>query len=239
VTVDILPLARHTLAEDAARQLSALILDGKLGQGDRLPSLRALAAQFGVSVPTIREAVSFLVTAGALEAKVGAGIFVKPNGANPEHSAFLLGLPGAVDEVDEFFDAREVIESAIARYAAERRTEDDLNGLRALLAALERASEDAEAFMEADVAIHLAVAQMARNRPLLRVMLAMRSALRSNMRYNVEQSLRQLGTLALAIARKRTLVDAISLGDGDAAERAVALYIAGSRSRAKAATLGK
>ena len=56
----------------------ALILDGVLGEGDPLPSVRTVAAEFTVNPLTVLKAYQQLVAEGLVEAKRGRGMFVRP-----------------------------------------------------------------------------------------------------------------------------------------------------------------
>src|SRR3954464_15426737 len=64
------------LYQQIAAQLSALIASGEFAVGQRLPSERELAAQLGVSRPSLREALIALELEGLVEVRVGAGIWV-------------------------------------------------------------------------------------------------------------------------------------------------------------------
>ncbi len=64
------------LYEQVADQLSARIAAGTYIVGERLPSERDLAAAFGVSRPTVREAVIALELDGLVEVKTGSGVYV-------------------------------------------------------------------------------------------------------------------------------------------------------------------
>jgi DNA-binding GntR family transcriptional regulator len=57
--------------------LRTQLIDGRLRPGDRLPPLKELAQDFGVSVGTVREAVSSLTAIGVLGSLVGVGTFVR------------------------------------------------------------------------------------------------------------------------------------------------------------------
>ena len=64
------------LSQSVIRQIELLILRGILRPGERLPSERELSERFGVSRPSLREAVSELQSAGLLVAKANSGIYV-------------------------------------------------------------------------------------------------------------------------------------------------------------------
>src|ERR1700760_547605 len=63
--------------DDVYRQILAMITDGSLTEGDRLPSEAELADRFGVSRPTLREALMRLRDAGVILVRQGAGSFVQ------------------------------------------------------------------------------------------------------------------------------------------------------------------
>jgi DNA-binding FadR family transcriptional regulator len=122
--------------EQVADQLRDLITSGQLAPGQRLPSEAALAIQFGVSRATIREALRVLLTQNLIRTTKGAhgGSFV--NLPTVDHiSTFLssnISLLSRAEEVslDEFLEARELLEVPAARLAAERHTPEQLEGLR-------------------------------------------------------------------------------------------------------------
>jgi DNA-binding FadR family transcriptional regulator len=122
--------------EQVADQLRELIMSGGLVPGQRLPNEAALAAQFGVSRPTIREALRELSAMSLIRTTKGAtgGSFVTV--PTPDHiSEFLsanIGLLSQAEHVglDEFLEARKLLEVPAARLAARRRTDSDLERLR-------------------------------------------------------------------------------------------------------------
>ncbi len=118
--------------EQIARRLRELILGGRLPHGTRLPTEATLAAEFGVSRATIREAVRMLGAQGLVVATKGArgGTYVtRPSldfaGRLLQANVTLLA---DLDDItlDELLEARRLIEVPAARLAARRRTDDDL-----------------------------------------------------------------------------------------------------------------
>ncbi len=67
---------QRRLSDDIVDRLEGMILEGTLTSGQRLPAERALAEQFGVSRPSLREAIQKLVAKGLLVSRQGGGNFV-------------------------------------------------------------------------------------------------------------------------------------------------------------------
>lgn len=65
---------RPRVSDVIMQRLEAMILEGSLKPGQKLPPERELAEQFGVSRPSLREAVQKLVARGLLTSRQGAGI---------------------------------------------------------------------------------------------------------------------------------------------------------------------
>lgn len=125
--------------EQVADQLRDLILSGELPQAQRLPNEATLAAQFGVSRPTIREALRELSALSLIRTTKGAtgGSFVTAPTADHisdflSANIALLSLTESVS-VEDFLEARKALEVPAARLAAHRRTEEDLERLRAAI----------------------------------------------------------------------------------------------------------
>lgn len=221
--MDVVRPERHTLASHVASELSRMILDGKFVPGERLPAYKELAGSFGVSTATIREAIASLVRGGVVEARAGSGTYVRVQGAEPEVMAFWFGLPTTDEEVAELVEARCVIDAGLARLAAVRRSCADLERLRKSLGQLQRAVGDLDAFVEGEVEFHVAIAEAARNRPMLRSMQAMLALLRRSIRFSLQQG---DDRMQWTVETKKKLVDAIEAQRPDEASKIVDLLLA-------------
>jgi DNA-binding FadR family transcriptional regulator len=123
--------------EQVADQLRELIVSGTLAPGERLPIESALAREFGVSRATVREALRVLAAQGLVRTAKGpaGGSFVTL--PTVDHiSSFVEANVALLTEtrhvtLEELLEARELVEVPAARLAAERRTEEDLDKLRA------------------------------------------------------------------------------------------------------------
>ena len=69
-------IRQRRLSDDIVEQLEGMILEGTLKSGERLPAERALAEQFGVSRPSLREAIQKLSAKGLLVSRQGGGNYV-------------------------------------------------------------------------------------------------------------------------------------------------------------------
>jgi GntR family transcriptional repressor for pyruvate dehydrogenase complex len=155
------------LYEHIVRQIEESITRGVLKPGDQLPAERELAQQFGVSRTAVREAVRVLNEKGLVEAYSGRGTFVT-NGTSQaiRQSLDLMIKIGQQEGSGSLAEVREVLEPGIAALAAERAGQSDIAALREAVDVMDRSRHDADAFIEADLDFHLALAEAAGN-PLI------------------------------------------------------------------------
>src|SRR5439155_11441488 len=81
---------RLRLHEEVTQQLAEWIVAVRLAAGSALPSEGELAARFGVSRATVREAVKVLAARGLIEVRHGVGLFVGGSTAQPVSDALTL-----------------------------------------------------------------------------------------------------------------------------------------------------
>jgi len=148
----------------AAEQILEAIRAGRYGVGDRLPPEREVAEQMGISRPLVREALSALQIVGVLESRPGNGTYVT-RGASAADEVPALSLIEESDSLVEAFEARRLLEEGIVALACRKAACEDLDRLRRALEALGKAAEaeDFEAFNDANVAFHRALARAAHN----------------------------------------------------------------------------
>jgi GntR family transcriptional regulator, transcriptional repressor for pyruvate dehydrogenase complex len=151
-------------------RLLDLIQHRHLGPGDRLPAERELAATMGVSRSSLREALRALTVLGVCEMRHGTGTYV--SSLEPDllvrPLSFVLSLSDG--GFDQLFEARKVVEPAIAALAARRIDDATLDRLDALAMRAGAVVESAEAFLVADMELHDAIRVAAGNAILGRFM---------------------------------------------------------------------
>ena len=146
-------------AQIYARVVQA-ILRGDFGSQGKLPTESELAASYGVSRPTIREALSRLRSDGVIDSKRGAGSFVVRMPAAPTRT---LALIRSLADVERYYTFRSCVEAGAAAEAAEYRTAEDLQALQAAFEALNQKEESGGSAVEEDVRFHLAIARCSHN----------------------------------------------------------------------------
>lgn len=118
--------------EQIAEDVRGLILERGLKAGDRLPAERDLATHFGVSRPSVREAMIALEAAGVIEVRTGDGTYVRNVSSGPSLMPWAIGGdpgPGPLEQ----FHARRLIEPELAARAAIMATSAEIAALRELV----------------------------------------------------------------------------------------------------------
>jgi DNA-binding FadR family transcriptional regulator len=155
------------LYEQIVEQIEESILKGTLKAGDQLPAERDLAIRFGVSRTAVREAVKALREKGLVEAYSGRGTFITDGTSQAVRQSFdLMVKIGQPEGSTDLAEVRSILEPEIAALAAERAQESDRVTLREAVAVMDRSLNNADAYIEADLDFHLALAEAAAN-PLI------------------------------------------------------------------------
>jgi GntR family transcriptional repressor for pyruvate dehydrogenase complex len=159
------------LYEQIVIQIEESISGGKLKPGDQLPAERELAQQFGVSRTAVREAVKTLCEKGLVEAYSGRGTFVTSGKSqSARHSLHWLVASADPQNARHVTELREILEPELTALAAARIEEQQLDMMRESIDVMDRSMQNPEAYIEADLDFHLALAEAAGN-PLILALL--------------------------------------------------------------------
>jgi DNA-binding FadR family transcriptional regulator len=186
---------RQKLTETVAEQLLEAV--SAMEPGERVPSERELTRDLGVGRSTVREALNGLARMGLVEIRHGQGVFVvEPDDGEDGAEALRRALMKGVTQ--EFLEARLVVEVQVARLAAERRTDADLQRIEETIEALEGAREaSTDEALEPATQFNQAIAEAAHNEVLA----------------GVEESF-----VSLMLERAPDLYDTVEFRDWDVAE---------------------
>ena len=156
-------LQRSTLVRDVAERLRQRILQGDPRPGEYLPSRKDLAAEFGVGMSTIHEALQALTAVGLVASRPGKGTWVRDDALDTLiHPDAIEGRLGELD-ARQVYEARSVIEVALTEMAAGRAAPENVEEIWSALGDMEAAIQDDEQFAQADLDFHLAVARAGQN----------------------------------------------------------------------------
>ncbi|WP_104043715.1 FadR/GntR family transcriptional regulator [Arthrobacter sp. ZGTC412] len=208
-----LPLARLSAAEAVFNAVRQDIESERLVVGSKLSSEATLSQQYGVSRSVIREALRSCTALGLTVTKTGKGTFVV---ANKVANDLTLGQYSARD----LTEARPHIEVPAAGLAAERRSDEELETLRHIVAAM-TTETDPESWVALDSSFHAAIARASGNKVFASVVADIRGALAH-----------QSETLNMVADRQHAsdlehqeILAAIEAGAADAASKAMAHHL--------------
>ncbi|KEF30127.1 Lactate-responsive regulator LldR in Enterobacteria, GntR family [Marinobacter nitratireducens] len=184
-------IAPRRLADTIVEQLETMILEGTLQPGERLPPERALAEQFGVSRPSLREAVQKLAARGLLNSRQGGGNYVTEALGSSFSDPLIPLLENRPDAQRDLLEFRRTLESDCSYYAAQRATEVDREHLQSAYDQLQACYDtgvepDTDAEGVADARFHLAIAEASHNVILLHTTRNLFSMFKTNMILNID-----------------------------------------------------
>jgi GntR family transcriptional repressor for pyruvate dehydrogenase complex len=214
-------LEKPSYPQLVAQRVRSLIVDRQLGPGDRLPSERAMAEQFGVSRSSIREGIKLLDALGWVEIRIGDGIYVSNDLSQSVMQSLSWAIILSESVAAELIEARTVLEPHLAALAAQRADDKHRAAIYETIDRMEREIGNVERVVEADMDFHLAVARAAQNNLLFQTLSGLQQIMRAHLKdfYIGESEQRH------ALADHRAVYEAIARGDADEASAAMAAGI--------------
>jgi len=215
--MDINRISRPQVWQQVASQLQTLIVSGHWEKGEKMPGEIELAKQFGVSRPTLREALRALSSNGLVKIKHGEGTFAW----YPEVDEYLNPLMPRLlverDDVLAIMEARSMVETETARLAAQRATPGELVELTSLLEEMEASADDRTQFAHYDHAFHKQIAHATDNKVIIKIYEAIEVFLVSQQLTIVNF----VDAIERGLNDHRAILTAIAAGDGQKAAEAM------------------
>jgi GntR family transcriptional repressor for pyruvate dehydrogenase complex len=171
---------RQRVSDEIVGQVRALISEGVLKPGDRLPPERELIREFGVSRPSLREALKSLVAQGFLEVKQGDRTFVKSITSEKFQDPLSLLLKADTQKIFDLIEVRKAMEAWGAFYAAQRGSEEDIKRLEEIIGEMKEALDEGKSWEKQDADFHLAMAQATHNTIQTHIMFTIYDLLRES-----------------------------------------------------------
>lgn len=217
----IAPLKKTRIPEEIADRIRRGLLDGAFPQGRALPSERVLARRFGVSRGSVRDAFRILEVMGLLEMRHGQGTFPRELSVDRLVTPLASVITHQRERRNELMDVRRMFEPAVARAAADRRSDDDVVELERVLAGQRRKLKSGQNAIAEDTAFHAVLARATRNHVVVRIMETLNDLLVESRKL----TLRQKGRPEVSLAGHERIVSAIRERDPDAAASAMRHHI--------------
>lgn len=212
-------------AELVAKQIRNAIIRGELGDGATLPAESRLILEFGVSRPTIREAVRILESEGLVTVVRGARGGARVSSPNFEMIRRAAGIALQANHVTigDLYEMRTLIEPPAARLVAERNSEAAVPVLRRFIENEMSRAKDRQAFAVTVAEFHGLMMELSGNKTLNIFSQALRALVDGHLALAVRK---QSDMDERQIQRQRNygvkscgkLVDLIEAKDGDGAE---------------------
>ncbi len=131
------PIKPKKISTQIAEQIRESILSGEFRPGDKLPPERELAEMFGVSRPSVREALNILAASGLVMSYQGGGTVVLSLVDMDKGNALSELIRKQQERALEVIEVRKCLESWTAYYAAQRAEADDIRRMEEILLAMQ------------------------------------------------------------------------------------------------------
>ncbi|MFE4453525.1 FadR/GntR family transcriptional regulator [Streptomyces sp. NPDC056796] len=212
------------------------IVSGRIAQGDTI-DVRSVAEEMDISLTVMRESLKVLAGKGLIDSRQKRGTFVQPDGRwnllDADVIRWRLASGNGAKLLGDLAEVRAIVEPAVARHAAGRRSERDLEALEEALAAMGRARGDADAAATADTAFHRALFVATGNDLLARFDLLLEPGLRE--RDRLVHAHRQDDD---PVPSHLAVLDAVRDGDADRAHTAMTELLSKAAADAETVTRG-
>lgn len=204
-------------------RIGAMIRNGELRPGDRLPPERRLAEMFGVSRSSLRQAFQVLAERGIIESRQGNGTYlltaIEMPSATDAIAEAISERSGLLHEVVEF---RRLIEPQLAALAAQRISPEVIDRLKILVCDQQRALTAGRAADAFDAEFHQLLAASTGNQVIVKVMAAIQSMVNESRSVWLQSSERRLASMEGHLR----IIDALEARDASAACAAMQRHIA-------------
>jgi Transcriptional regulators len=209
-----------TVPDIVFEKVCALIADGSLQKGERLPAERKLAERLGVSRSSIREAIRTLETLGMIDTRLGSGSYLTDDVASFT-KYFVKRQTSKKYKLLEIMESRKVLECEIVYLAAQRVTPMDKVALTKALDGMV-AQENVDLFLKKDFAFHEVIAITSKNFFLLEMLKTVRELM---FEANKQLVMTRPGQKQTAINHHRRIYEAIINETPEQARHEMLLHI--------------
>ena len=228
------PIKPKKVSSQIADQIRESILAGDFAPGDKLPPERELSAMFGVSRPSVREALNILASAGLVMSYQGGGTVVQSLVDHSNGNALSELIRDEQARALEVIEVRKCMESWTSYFAAQRALPEDIRRMDEILAAMQANIDGLKPSENLDANLHIVIARATHNIVWLHLMQSIFDAMKEFQRgvwravYLTEEDHRTL------FAQHSAIVTAIRSRDAEAAREAMTRHLTFAEQRSTA-----
>lgn len=172
------PIKPKKVSTQIAEQIRSSILAGEFAPGDKLPPERELAEMFGVSRPSVREALNVLASSGLVLSYQGGGTVVMSLVETSSSNSLTELIRVQQDRALDVIEVRKCMESWTAYYAAQRALPEDIRRMEEIVTGMERNLEGLLPSEDLDANLHIVIARATHNIVWLHLMQSLFDAMK-------------------------------------------------------------
>ncbi|MDH8700980.1 GntR family transcriptional repressor for pyruvate dehydrogenase complex [Dysgonomonadaceae bacterium PH5-43] len=219
------------------KQIKEQLSKGLLNPGDKLPSERKLADNFGIGRTHVRTAIKRLEFYGILKTFPQIGTFVAGLDVSDLETLIQDALEIESYDLYSLAETRLILETNVVRLSCKRRTEKDLHKIEFHVNAYEKKINTGIPAIEEDLSFHRQIAEASKNTVLKSMMLIITPDLMTNYRkfWNVCDTPKR----SIAAVEHRLLLEYIRNKDEDAAVSMITQHLKGIMEYARSQSLNK
>lgn len=219
------PIRPKKISEEIVEQIKALISEGELKPGERVPSERELASLLGVSRPSVREAIMVLEAMGLVESRQGGGTFVRSLTENALSDP-LTNLVGKNPKLlHALAEVRLGLETWSAYLAAQRATEEEIGEMEQLYAEMERQANSGGWDADVDSKFHYAITAATHNTLQLHVLDTIHGLFHTTIQVALMEFYQKEGYIDRLLSHHRDILLAIKERDPDKARATMKTHL--------------
>ncbi|AXA96789.1 FCD domain-containing protein [Microbacterium sp. PM5] len=232
------PVSRLGVA--VVHDLVTAIITEEIPEGTMLPIETELSAHFGVSRTVVRESIKRIEEKGLVAVVQGSGTTVRTreswNVLDPVVLQVMLENDASLGVLDDLAVVRGALEGAMAAATAGRRSDAELDALRAAYERMEHTIDHEDEYNDADMLFHLEVMRQSQIPLAESITRTLYSRARESARFTTNPS---KDVFHLTLEEHRRVLEAIEAGDAAAAERAMRAHILDAWQRRRQPTARK
>lgn len=214
----------HSVVEKIIKKMQ----DEDLKTGDKFPTERELAEEYGVSRSSIREGLSVLESAGYIEVKPRSGIKILANPTEQIYNSLTKNIDASISPID-LLEVRMGLECNAAYFAAQRKTFEDIMLIEENYKRLESQNEKLE--YEADFQFHRSIVIATHNLLLVQVFDAFLAEFKKQLQDRYGWATKIYANNSPSLGEHYSIMQAIREGDGIKSEQAMRRHLSNSQTR--------